>query len=80
MRDLISLVELAPGQKAKVRRMAGGRGIRARLSALGVRPGVLVTKVSTGLLNGPVVVQLPGGQVAVGQGMARRVMVERIDA
>jgi ferrous iron transport protein A len=80
MRTLVSLVELSPGQKAKVRRMSGGRGIRARLSALGIRPGVFITKVSTGLMNGPVVIQMQGAQVAIGQGMARRVIVEQVDA
>jgi ferrous iron transport protein A len=54
--------------------------MRARLSTLGIRPGVLLTKVSTGLMNGPVVIQVQGGQVAVGQGMARRVIVEQVDA
>jgi ferrous iron transport protein A len=79
MRKIIPLTDLPAGKRAKVRRLAGGRGLRARLSSLGLRPGVPVTKVSAGLLSGPVVVQLQGSQVAVGHGMARRIMVEEIE-
>jgi len=80
MRDLISLTDLPSGKAAKVRRLVGGHGMRTRLSSLGIRPGVPVTKVSAGLLNGPVVVQLQGSQIAVGHSMARRIMVEETDA
>jgi len=78
MRKLIPLTELAAGKAATVRRLAGGGGLRSRLSSLGLRPGVSVTKVSAGLLSGPVVVRIQGSQIAVGHGMARRIMVEEL--
>ena len=47
-----------------------------RLSALGIRPGKRITKVGAMFMRGPVTVQVDRTQVAVGFGMARRIMVE----
>lgn len=47
-----------------------------RLAALGIRPGKRVTKVSSMLMRGPVTVKVDRSQIAVGFGMANRVIVE----
>lgn len=64
------------GQSGTVVQVQGGRFILNRLSALGIRPGQRVTKVSAMLMRGPVTVQLGGSQVAIGFGMANRIVVE----
>jgi ferrous iron transport protein A len=43
---------------------------------MGIRPGKRVTKVSSMLMRGPVTVQVDGTQLAMGFGMARRIIVE----
>ncbi len=48
-----------------------------RLSALGIRPGKRITKISAMLMRGPVTVQVDRAQVAVGFGMASRIIVEQ---
>jgi len=47
-----------------------------RLEALGIRPGMKVTKVSSMLFRGPVTLRVGNAQVAIGFGMANRIIVE----
>lgn len=71
----ITLARLKSGQSGTVIDIQGGRHLADRLSAIGIRPGKRVTKVSAMILRGPVTVQVGQIQVAVGHGMARRIMI-----
>jgi ferrous iron transport protein A len=71
----INLTEMKAGQSGTVVQLAGGRGMQARLDAMGIRPGIKITKVSGQLMRGPVLVKAGNTQVAIGFGMARRVIV-----
>ena len=64
------------GQSGKVVEIQGGYGMVNRLSALGIRPGKRITKISAMLLRGPVTIEVDRAQVAVGFGMASRIIVE----
>jgi len=46
-----------------------------RLARLGVRPGAVVRLVSSGPLRGPLLVEVEGMRVALGRGVARRILV-----
>jgi ferrous iron transport protein A len=48
----------------------------SRLNALGIRPGKRITKVSSMLMRGPVTIQSGSTQVAIGFGMANKIIVE----
>lgn len=72
----VNLVRMQAGQSGKVVEIQGGHGMVNRLSALGIRPGKRVTKVSAMLMRGPVTIQVDRAQVAVGFGMASRIIVE----
>ena len=64
------------GQSGIVVQIQSGRGLINRLSALGIRPGQRVTKVSSVFMRGPVTIQVGSAQVAIGFGMANRIIVE----
>ena len=53
-----------------------GTGFGRRLEALGIRPGKKVTKVSSMFFRGPVTLRIDNTQVAIGFGMANRILVE----
>lgn len=53
-----------------------GQGSVRRLEALGIRPGKKVTKISSMLFRGPVTLRVDSTQVAIGFGMANRILVE----
>ncbi|MEO0184403.1 MAG: fused ferrous iron transport protein A/B, partial [candidate division WOR-3 bacterium] len=64
-----------PGEKGKIVEITGGKGLLTRLDALGISPGAEVTKISEQIMHGPVVVKIGNTQVAIGYGMARKVIV-----
>ncbi len=67
---------MRPGQTGTVVDLAGGRGMVRRMQAMGIRPGVPITRLSGQPFRGPVSLQVGATQVAVGYGLARRIMVE----
>lgn len=72
-----TLIELKSGELAKVVTIAGGRGASLRLAAYGIAPGVVVEKIGT-LAGGPVVLKIGQSQIAIGRGLAAKVMVETL--
>lgn len=67
---------MEPGQSGTVVQVEGGRGFSRRLSAMGLRSGSRVTKVGSMFMRGPVTVRVGQTQIALGFGMARRILVE----
>ena len=73
---IVSLAEMAPGQTGMVVSLEGGHGMMRRLAAMGLHRGAAVTKTSSQPFRGPISVQVGNTEVALGFGLARRVMVE----
>ncbi|MCD6390395.1 MAG: ferrous iron transport protein A [Dehalococcoidia bacterium] len=73
---LVTLAEMKAGQTGVVVEVLGGRGLIRRLDALNIRPGKKVTKLSSTLFRGPIMLRVNNSQVAVGFGMARKIIVE----
>lgn len=72
----IPLSDLAPGQEAQVQGIVGpGRAVRLRLAALGVRPGARVRVLGHGPGRGPLLIEVDGTRLALGRGLARRILV-----
>jgi ferrous iron transport protein A len=67
---------LEPGEKAVVAAIHGGCGVIGRLDSMGIRPGVILEKISGQPFRGPVVVQIGRSRIALGFGMARKIRVE----
>jgi ferrous iron transport protein A len=74
--EQLTLAEMRIGQTGTVVGVLGGHGLIQRLDALGIRPGKKVTKLSSTLFRGPVMLRVNNTQVAVGFGMARKIIVE----
>jgi len=72
----MALSQMRAGQSGIVFQIQGGRGLVSRLSALGIRPGQRITKVGSMFMRGPVTIQVGNAQVAIGFGMANRIIVE----
>jgi ferrous iron transport protein A len=69
------LTELEAGQEATIVAILGGRGMQSRMRGMGLTEGQRVRKVSALALGGPIVVRVNRAQVAIGRGMARRILV-----
>ncbi|MGY4706505.1 FeoA family protein [Candidatus Bipolaricaulota sp. J31] len=72
----VDLETLPPGRKARVTRIEGGRGLAGRLARLGIVPGAEVEVISRAPVGGPVLIEVDGARVALGRGVARKVVVE----
>jgi ferrous iron transport protein A len=68
------------GQSGMVIQIQGGIGLVNRLAAFNIRPGKKITKVSSMLMWGPVTIEVDRTQMAIGFGMANRVIVELDEA
>ena len=74
-----TVAQMEAGQSGKVIQVAGGHGLVRRLNAMGIRPGKQITKVSSMFMRGPVTIQVDSAQLALGFGMAKRILVELED-
>ena len=72
---MLPLTQMQSGQSGVLAEISGGYGLVNRLDALGLRPGRRITKVSSMLMRGPITVQIDRTEVAIGFGIARKVMV-----
>ena len=72
------LASVRPGNKVKVVRIQGGLGIRQRLSCLGIHPGDLIVVQTSGIMQGPIVVNIHGNKIALGRGVAAKILVEEV--
>jgi len=70
-----TLDRLHEGQKAVIGQINGGHGIRLRLGSLGIHPGDTLEVIRSGFMGGPVLIEIHGARVAIGQGQAQAVEV-----
>jgi ferrous iron transport protein A len=74
-----TLARMRAGQSGIVVQLQGGHGLVNRLGALGIIPGKRITKISAALMRGPVTVEVDRARVAIGFGMASRILVQLDD-
>ena len=72
----LALSQMQAGQTGTIIQILGGRGLIRRLEAMGIRPGKKVTKINSALFRGPVTLRTNQTQLAIGFGMAKKILVE----
>lgn len=73
--DIINIQEMKLGESGHIHSLSGDDSVRARLRAMGLHEGRLVRKVSESAAKAPVVLEVMGSRVAIGNGMAIRIKV-----
>jgi Fe2+ transport system protein FeoA len=68
------LAHVPPGRRVCVVEVAGGRRLHAKLTAMGLRPGVSLKVVSSNS-RGPVMVAAGNARLILGRGMAEKLHV-----
>ncbi|MEO0092091.1 MAG: FeoA family protein [candidate division WOR-3 bacterium] len=71
------LTQLESGETGIVTEIKGGPGLIRRLDALGISPGMKIVKVSAMILHGPVIVRIKNTELALGFGMANKILVKK---
>jgi len=74
----LPLYLLRDGDRAVVVAVHGGRGMQRRLADMGLAPGAEIEVCSEASSAGPVIVRLLGSRIAIGRGMAPRIMVRQL--
>jgi ferrous iron transport protein A len=64
------------GRQVTVLEIKGGQGLKDRLLSLGIRPGKQIRKISSHFWKGPVTIMIGQARIAIGHGMAEKIMVE----
>jgi Fe2+ transport system protein FeoA len=72
----VSLVHLKPDHKGRVSEILGGAGLQNRLMSMSLYVGKEITKLSYIGLRGPVVIRVGRSVLALGHGMAAKIIVE----
>lgn len=66
------------GKKGIIRDIVGGHGLANNLDVMGIRTGIEITKVSKQWIRGPVTIRIGNNEIAIGYGMAIRILVELV--
>jgi Fur family ferric uptake transcriptional regulator len=72
----MSLAMTAPGEKVKILKLEGGSEMRNRLNAMGLKTGEIIEVMNN---SGPYILHLKGTRLAIGRGMAQKIMVSKED-
>ncbi len=70
-----TLSEVEAGKKVFVREVRGGKGIVARMAAMGVVPGAEL-EVVRNPGHGPLIIKVKGSFLALGRGEAMKILVQ----
>lgn len=70
----VPLSNVTAGQRLKVAGIEGGRGLCARMAAMGIYPGVEMEVVCAGC-NRPCLVRVHGCTLSLGAGMSEKILV-----
>lgn len=70
----IPLAMAKPGEPVTIIGVRAGRGLQRWLADMGLTPGVPI-RVIHNQMTGPVLIDLRGSRVALGRGVAQKVMV-----
>ena len=71
----ISLVKLKSNRRGRIVEILGGSGLEAKLEGMGLYAGKEIAKVSHIGLRGPVVIKVGRSILALGHGVAAKVIV-----
>lgn len=72
----LSLTKMKTNQRGKVVEILGGSRFQNKLLSMGIYEGKEILKVGHFALNGPVAVKLGRGILALGHGMAGKIILE----
>ncbi len=73
---MAALNNMTDGTTGIITAINGGQGLTQKLDALGIQIGKEITKVSRQWMKGPVIIRSGNTEIAIGYGMACRIMVE----
>ena len=74
----LTLNDLELNDEATVLQIQAGFRATQRLSGMGITPGVIIKKISQAPFHGPIQILVRGSRLALGQGLAHKIFLQRI--
>lgn len=75
--SICSLINLRTGEKGEIMVIRGGRMVKQRLYDLGLTRGTILTVKGEAPFGGPFQVMVRGSILAIGRGIAAKIVVQR---
>ncbi|MCW7077109.1 MAG: FeoA family protein [Candidatus Syntropharchaeales archaeon] len=75
MKREITLAEIQTGEVKRVKAVLGGRGIQNNIRSMGIREGKVLRVVTRQPMRGPIIVEIDGMRIAIGRGMAKKILL-----
>lgn len=72
---MMTLSRIDPGEEVTLIDIEGGRGVRSKLYSMGLVPGITL-KILNRNGSGPVMIAVKDSRLAIGRGMAEKIIVE----
>jgi len=73
-----NLLQIKSGQKVRIAAILGGIALENKMMTLGIYPGREITKIGHIALRGPVTVKVGRSVIALGHGMAAKIIVDSL--
>jgi ferrous iron transport protein A len=71
-----NLTEISRGKTAVVVEISGGHEFKERVDSMGLRVGSRIVKLSAQAMKGPVTIKIGNTKLAIGHGMAKKILVD----
>jgi len=75
----MNLTTIEPGREVIVMQLEGGSQFLEKAESMGLRTGVRIKKLSAQVMHGPVTIQIGSTKLALGYGMAKKILVRRTE-
>jgi len=73
---MTNLLQISPGASVRVIEFKGGQNLRNKLIQFGIHPGDRLRLLRRAPLGGPLLVECNDREIALGRGVAEKVIVE----
>lgn len=70
------LIDLKAGEKAEILQVEGGSNVRRRLTDMGLTPGTVISMARPSSRMGPVEISVRSSTLAIGRGIAEKILVK----
>ena len=74
--EIKDLTQICKGKSVRVVEITGGHKFKEKIDAIGLRVGSRIIKLSAQVLSGPVTIKIGNTKLAIGHGMAKKILVD----
>lgn len=74
--DFKDLTQIEEGKTVKVVEINGGQQFKKKIDDIGLRVGSQIVKISAQVLRGPITIKIGSTKLAIGHGMAKKILVD----